>query len=213
MSSSTWNDSKRSLTVEATGGSRWLLRDAGVSLTPGSVKDIAPVLVLRLGAGRMGFLREESCSVFSSTFHVLSPFQHLRSTRCHRSLGEAAALPGVKGLRNAAWESPLQELSENGCTFPLVHTVSFCLFLDCFFFSPSLVDLWHLEESFYGTEVKTRWCWARMLVYFIWSQNCVAFEHGKEWPIAIIICRKEGNNFYRIFQIHRKPRTVMSTSL
>lgn len=89
----------------------------------------------------------------------------------------------------------------------------FVFFLTAFFFPPSLVDLWHLEESFYGTEVKTRWCWARMLVYFIWSQNCVAFEHGKEWPIAIIICRKEGNNFYRIFQIHRKPRTVMSTSL
>lgn len=42
----------------------------------------------------------------------------------------------------------------------------------------------------------------RMLVYFILSQNGVTFEHGKEWPVAIIISRREGNNFYRICQIH-----------
>lgn len=108
------------------------------------------MLVLRLDAGKMGFLREESFSVFSSTFHMLRPFWHLRSRRWHRSLGEAAVLPGVRGLRDAAWQNPLQQLSENGCTFLVVHTVSFWSFLMAFFF---LVGLWHLEESLYGMEV------------------------------------------------------------
>lgn len=110
-----------------------LLRSADVFLPPSSVKGTAPVVVLRLDAGKTGLMREESFSVFSSIFHVLSPLQHLCSTRWHRSLGEAAVLPG---LRHAAWQSLLQELSENGCTFPLVHTVVFWSFLTGFFFFP-----------------------------------------------------------------------------
>lgn len=148
MSHSTWNDSKCSRTVQVAGGSWWLLHNAGVSLSPGSVKGIAHVLVLKLDAGKMGFLREESFLVFSTTFHVLSPFWHLCSTRWQRSLGEAAVLPGVRGLRDAAWQNPLQQLSENGCTFLVVHTVSFWSFLMAFFFSCRFVafrgiSLWH----------------------------------------------------------------------
>lgn len=216
MSISTWNYSKCSLTAHMAGGSRWLLHNAGVSLSasPGSVKGIARVLILGLDAREIGLLREEAFSVFSSSFHVLSPFRHVLSTRWRRSLGEAAVLPGVRGLRDAAWQNALPELAENGCTSPLVHTVSFWSFLTTlFFFFLFPCRFVEFRGIFFGMEVKTRWYWARILVYFIWSQNCVAFEHGKEWPIAIIISRKEGNNFCRIFQIHRKPRTVISTSL
>lgn len=94
---------------------------------------------------------------------------------------------GEQGSAVLCSVTQLTEFSENVFTFPLVYTVSFLIrvtsmflrtkytnfwsssvilekhlleLLAHFFFFLFIEGFWHSEESFYGVEVKARWCWS-----------------------------------------------------
>ena len=97
-------------------------RQAGVRPLPGSVKIIARMLVRRSDAEKMGFLREDS---FSSLLQYFSHAGFLLSCSSFHKVSSGLGHLGRAGCSGTVQYDPVPKLSEHGCTFPVVRTVSF----------------------------------------------------------------------------------------